>query len=305
MNKTLELPLPKLVWTSFAQLAVLTDVELHTNTGIRIAFSNRQGGTSTEPFDSLNVSTYVGDDPAHVAKNRACFLDALGVESYPVITPHQVHGSDIVVCERNTKGAPEKAQEKALLGGDAVIIETPFVGAMLSFADCVPIIIVSPSGYFAVVHAGWRGVENEFVFSVVKLMAEKEKEAKLSFCAKDYNAYIGPHIKDCCFEVGEGVYTRFENLFGSAVCMPLNPAHKESAARAKGEEGGTLKDKAHPKGCLDLSAALKLSLMRAGFTESRIVQSELCTACNPDKFFSYRASGPVCGRQSAFALRTR
>ena len=39
--------------------------------GVYAAFTTRLGGVSTAPWDSFNVATHVGDDPAHVAANRA------------------------------------------------------------------------------------------------------------------------------------------------------------------------------------------------------------------------------------------
>ncbi|MFW8341562.1 laccase domain-containing protein, partial [Klebsiella pneumoniae] len=38
---------------------------------VRIAMTQRHGGVSQPPFDSLNLGLHVGDDPASVQANRA------------------------------------------------------------------------------------------------------------------------------------------------------------------------------------------------------------------------------------------
>ena len=48
--------------------------------GVTLAFTGRCGGVSEAPFDSLNLGTHVGDDPASVAENRRRVLAAMGGE---------------------------------------------------------------------------------------------------------------------------------------------------------------------------------------------------------------------------------
>jgi hypothetical protein len=47
---------------------------------------------------------------------------------------------------------------------------------------------------------------------------------------------------------------------------------------------------------LDLVEANREQLLSAGVLRKNIAASELCTACNPDKLFSYRAEKGVTGR---------
>ncbi len=87
--------------------------------GFLAAFTERTGGASARPYDSLNLSQAVGDDDENVRSNRAgrvAHTDGLFTSS---------------------AGVPL---------------------AVLS-ADCLPIAMASPrSGILAVVHAGWRGL---------------------------------------------------------------------------------------------------------------------------------------------------
>lgn len=146
---------------------------------------------------------------------------------------------------------------------------------MLCFADCVPVIVVSPRRTFAVVHAGWRGVMARIAESAVKRVCERDDVEPSCL-----NVYIGPHIHACHFEVGEDLACRFANEFGPSV----------------------LTDDRH----VSLSAALRCGLISLGVDERRIADAGVCTVCDGGKrYFSYRASGGRCGRHAAFAVPMR
>ena len=79
---------------------------------------------------------------------------------------------------------------------------------------------------------------------------------------------IGPGIGPCCYEVGNDIRAAFRTRFGAGVIRGRN---------------------------LDLWRACELALSEAGVTQ--IERTDLCTACNPDLFFSHRRDGGVTGRQ--------
>ena len=79
---------------------------------------------------------------------------------------------------------------------------------------------------------------------------------------------IGPGIGPCCYEVGDEIRAAFRARFGAGVIRGRN---------------------------LDLWRACELALSEAGVTQ--IERTDLCTACNPDLFFSHRRDGGVTGRQ--------
>ncbi len=163
-----------------------------------------------------------------------------------------------------------QAKDVAKRGVDGIVVEVEGVSALLNFADCLPLIIVSPSGNFAVVHCGWRGTVAHIACHAAQVLADNDPGD-----ISQFNAYIGPHIHKECFEVGQEVIDRFREEFGEA----------------------PLVDERH----IDLFVAVKCDLQRAGLNENRIVDSGICTKCNCESYFSYRATGGQCGRQSAIA----
>lgn len=273
------LPLPHLSARRFGArlLPALTDDALFDAVGVRVAFTGREGGVSAPPFASLNLGGHVGDDARAVERNRLIALKALGGEGLPLVVPNQVHGDVVVEVDDAASDAVEAVRAQARAGADAVVAAVPGVAALLCFADCVPVVVVSPTGRFAVVHAGWRGVVNGIAPKAVRLMAERDAAKLGAFAAAGYNVYVGPHICPRCFETGEDVRARFVERFGEVVC--------------------------HDGRHVDLSAALKCDLAAAGVSPERISCADACTKCAPERYYSFRAEGGVCGRHGAVAFR--
>lgn len=162
----------------------------------RVAFTDRRGGVSSSPFDSLNLalpSDAIGDSEAWVAENRSRATALLGPAALPWVPMHQVHGAAVT-----DGGLPE---------ADAVVVTEPGrVGAVL-VADCAPIAIVGEGG-IAAVHAGWRGLLEGVVGAAVAALDEAGVEPR--------RAILGPCIRACCYEFGAADLSRLEERFGPA-----------------------------------------------------------------------------------------
>ena len=270
-NSTFDLPLPRLVEGRFSRLAAYTDEGLFEACGVRIAFTERSGGTSAPPFDSLNLAAHVHDDPSCVKTNRQIFCEAMGISPERLIVPNQVHATDVALCEHAFDF--EQARAFAEEAADSVVVGCEGVAALLCFADCIPVIIVAPSGRFAVSHCGWRGVVFGSWRTALSTLCEIENATPDRF-----NVYIGPYIHACHFEVGGDVAKQFLDSFGEA----------------------SLPDERH----VDMGAALRLGFVSEGVDPSRIADLDICTVCDEGRrFYSYRASGGICGRHGAFAVR--
>jgi YfiH family protein len=238
---------------------------------IAFAFTERGGGVSQPPYDSLNLGTHVGDNPEAVAVNRHRALEALGAAAYEqaLIVPNQVHGSHVVTVASSAPAAIEAAREEAAAGADALVVTAPGVPVLLNFADCVPVILVAPTGV-AVVHSGWKGT-----LARVSATAAHALMAATGAAPGDLKCYVGPHILGREYEVSCELLQRFIDVFGSMVAI--------GASR------------------LSLEAAITQTLLQEGVSPCNIVDPALSTVENPTRFFSYRASGGTCGRHGALA----
>lgn len=261
------------------RIPALTDDALVRATGVRIAFTGRAGGASEPPYDTLNLGSHVGDSLDDVLGNRAALLQALGAPHAHLVVPNQVHGTDGAVYDVPDPARIRLADGQAQAGADFVVVGVDDVAALLCFADCAPVVIASPTGRFAVAHAGWRGAVAHIAAKAARRLTEVDRPDLGDRATRFYNAYIGPHIHAECFECGEDVVGRFRREFG-----------EEAIA-----------DACH----VSLEAAVRIDLQRAGLSRERIVDAGACTKCHPETYYSYRASGGVCGRHGAIAVRVR
>lgn len=257
---------PKLERAENEGIVYFTDDALFSSTGVRIAFLGRHGGVSSGEFSTLNVGKHVEDNLQDVTKNRQLVLQALAdkPDSVHIYSPHQVHGDKIL--ELDSIDLP------AEIDADGVVCNCKNVAPLLCFADCCPVILVAENGVFAVVHAGWRGVVNRISAKALKLMAGNY------YCdVATINAYVGPHLRQCCFKVGEDVAKTFTDEFGAHV----------------------VDENSH----VSMVDALKLQLVEVGLLEDRFCDLGMCTKCMSDTFFSYRATDGKCGRHGAIAFK--
>ncbi len=174
-------------------------------------------------------------------------------------------GSEIVEL---FKASSTKDRSKVSLECDAIISRISGLPVMLCFADCVPVIIVSPTRDYAVVHSGWRGT-----YQSIAGKAAKALELISGCSTSKMNAYIGPHINACCYEVSDELAAQFKCEFGENCVKNLRN--------------------------LDLEFAIKKTLLDVGFVQERVFSTGICVAEHTDHFFSYRKQGPITGRFGA------
>lgn len=93
-------------------------------------------------------------------------------------------------------------------------------------------------------------------------------EAGVAALGGELAAVVGPGIGPCCYEVGDDIAADYRTRFGEAALNGRN---------------------------LDLWTVAEQVLRDVG-VES-VERVDLCTACNPEQFFSHRRDGPITGRQ--------
>lgn len=147
--------------------------------------------------------------------------------------------------------------------GDGLWTEEPDLPVLAMSADCLPVAL-------ARVESGLPGV------AVLHagwrgLLAGIVAEGVRALGGRAHAA-IGPAIGPCCYEVGPEVAEPFAAAFGADVLRDRN---------------------------LDLWTAAERALRAAGVEE--VERIDLCTACNPELFFSHRRTGKPRGVQGVIA----
>jgi polyphenol oxidase len=151
--------------------------------------------------------------------------------------------------------------------GDGLWTDAPGEPLLVFTADCLPIALVRANGgppVVAALHAGWRGLLAGIVESAISVLG-----------GGTLAAAIGPGIGPCCYEVGEDVAASYRVHFGDEVAR---------------------------NGRLDLWSAAERALRAARVAD--VHRTDLCTACNPERFFSHRRDDGSTGRQGMIAYVT-
>src|SRR5882757_9916238 len=161
-----------------------------SNAGVQHGFFTRQGGVSTGIYASLNCGLGSGDDPAHVAANRARCADMLGVAPAGLVTAYQVHGTEVAeVTAPWTPGNGPKA--------DALVTTQRGVALGILTADCTPILLADhEAGVIGAAHAGWKGARAGVTDTVVAAMIRH------GATPANIVAAVGPVIGPESYEVG-------------------------------------------------------------------------------------------------------
>ncbi len=229
-------------------------------------FTDRNGGVSRPPYDSLNLTDHVGDTDDAVIENRRRLAQTLAAHD-DVPDDHrewvwlrQVHGATVV----RARDAGANGRE-----GDAAVTDLAGLPLAIQVADCVPIALVTDDAIGAV-HAGWKGLEA----GVIERSVETLRDAG----AGAVDAWIGPCVMPCHYAFGADELERFVQRFGPSVA------------------GRTLVGDP----ALDLAAAVEIALRSAGV--ERVERSGHCTAHDAQRWFSHRRDGTT-GRQAMVVAR--
>jgi len=216
---------------------------------------------------TFSLALHTGENATDIIANRAHLADQMdSSQNLHFIVAKQTHSDHIkIIQESETKGWDSLSD--AIKDCDALITDLPKVVLSILTADCVPILLYAPKqNVVAAVHAGWKGTEAKIVQKTVEKMSEV-----FACVPKEILAGIAPSIGVCCYEVGEDVAKHF---------TPYPQA-------------------LHPKGAkfmLNLPHINKTQLLLAGLEEKNIEMSNICTACEVERFFSYRKEQGCSGR---------
>ncbi len=178
---------PKLSSFESDGLHILWDERAY-EAGLLVGFTDRRGGASEAPYDTLNLAARVGDDAEPVQENRKRVALALGFDADSLALCRQVHGTNTIEVHPGDQGVIGSADGLVARAGG------PTIGILT--ADCAPVIVSGENGV-AVLHAGWRGL----VAGVI--------EAGLARLGGPEAAWVGPSIRSCCYEVGSEVVDAF------------------------------------------------------------------------------------------------
>jgi hypothetical protein len=203
-----------------------------------------------------NLAFHVGDEISAVLANHTFLAKKLGYKKDTLVHMKQIHSNLVhIVDEQDHFDTPPTC--------DALVTNKKNIPLMVMVADCTPILFYdSTCKAIGVAHAGRAGTFTNIVSNVIETM-------KNEYGSKVENIFvsIGSAIGVCCYEVGSEIYEESKEKFSYAF---------------------EIRDK---KYYLSINKILLSQLQECGIKEKNIENEGICTACNTQEYFSYRAEG--------------
>lgn len=202
-----------------------------------------------------NLAFHVGDDIEAVHEHHELLSEELGYKKDALVHMKQIH-SDIVhvVSEQDDFHTPPTC--------DALVTNRKNVPLMVMVADCTPVLFFDPTcKAIGVAHSGRAGTFGNIVKNVVETM-KKEYGSK----PEEIIVSIGSAIGACCYEVGAEIYEEAQEF--------------RYAFEKRGESY-----------FLDINKIILKQLKECGIKEEHIQNEGVCSSCNTEQYFSYRAEG--------------
>ncbi len=226
--------------------------------------TTRQGGSSSPPYDTLNLGDHVGDQSSKVMANRQILRKYLPVEPIWLKQTHSIQVS-----------TPKSRYQLSsrLIEADAAVTNVPDEVLVILTADCLPVLITSADGkVIGATHAGWRGLCDGILENTIREMLKLAQQSSVI----DLIVWMGPAIGPESFEVGEDVVGRFQECGLHDIKKCFLPITNKPG-----------------KYLADIYQLARDRLEAVGV--NAIFGGDLCTVLDRERFFSYRRDG-VTGR---------
>ena len=205
--------------------------------------------------------------------DRIKFLKELGVDYRDLVCARQVHKTGVVYVNNRLKGKGALTKKDAIASCDGFITDKVNIPVAVFTADCLSIFLLDKkNNAISLLHCGWRSTKGGIVSKAVSLMKKKFKTDP-----KDLLVAFGPAMRECCYEVRR----EFKKHFPETVK----------------EKNGLF--------YFDLVGENHNQLFSLGVRPANIIDANICTACNTDKFYSYRREGESAGRLMSVAMLRR
>ena len=167
-------------------------------------FTDRLGGHSLSPYDSLNLGAHVGDCPEAVAANRAELARRIGVDK--LVFMEQTHSANVAVVGKDTASP--------LPDTDALVTAEHGVALVVLVADCTPVVLID-DGVIGVAHAGRVGAEAGILPATVATMV------KLGADPTKMTMHLGPAASGSRYELPEAMAQAVNKQLPGSLCRTL------------------------------------------------------------------------------------
>lgn len=243
------------------------------NPRLEVGFTTRNGGFSSEPYDSLNMGFHVEDDAQTVRDNRNRVAEIVKFPLQSWVCGEQVHSNHISIVRATDKGKGAMEIESSIKGVDGLLTQERGILCTAFFADCVPLFFFDPKvSLIGIAHAGWKGTVAHIGPAMVSQMIE------LGSSIEHIRVLIGPAISQKNYEVDDNVVQHIPTSLQRKVVKNSRPGRY----------------------LIDLHGLNKEILLQYGILRHNIDNIEVCTSDREDMFYSHRRDYGKTGRMLGY-----
>lgn len=201
-------------------------------------------------------------------KNYKEICESIGISYKDIIKMKQTHSDNVEIIDLSNK-------EKFYDNTDGTITKDKNIALPIITADCISILFFdTEKRVIANIHSGWRGTVQRIAEAAVKKMI-----MNFNSNPSDIICCIGPSIGKCHFEVKDDVKEIFEKEFNDML-----------------DQNIILNNKKNNTYFIDTVLINRLMLNKLGLKNDNIIESNICTVCEKNKFHSYRVDKENSGR---------
>ncbi|HLR14913.1 MAG TPA: peptidoglycan editing factor PgeF [Bacillota bacterium] len=240
---------------------------------LEIGFTTRNGGSSSKPYDSLNMGFHVEDDGQTVRYNRQQVAEIVKFPLQSWVCGEQIHSNQISIVRASDKGKGATEMGSAIKGVDGLLTEERGILCTAFFADCVPLFFFDPNAsLIGIGHAGWKGTVAHIGPEMASQMIE------LGSSIEHIRVLIGPSISQKNYEVDDHVIQHIPTDLQEKVVKNSTPGRY----------------------LIDLHRLNKEILLQYGILRHNIDSMEVCTFDREDMFYSHRRDQGKTGRMLGY-----
>ena len=212
------------------------------------------------------IYSYNVKDNMHDLKYYKELAECFGISTDDMVRIMQTHTANIYIAKKGDGGLGVTRKEPDI-EYDGFITNEKGLMLLTIQSDCTPVFILDPKNKaVGLVHSGWRGTVKNITKSAIELM-NKNYGSNI----EDLIIHFGPAICGNCYEVGMELIDEFKKL------LACDEIHKVFKPIIDKEEKYTL----------DVTEAIRLSLLKIGIKQENISRDKICT-CHDNIYASWR-----------------
>jgi len=243
--------------------------------------TNFRTATKGKPIENLELPM----------KSYRNLCEAMDTNHINVIKARQDHTNNVQVVKNKINKLEPDFNLAIYKSTDGLITNKKNFILSTTNADCILLLLFDPiKKVIANVHSGWRGTLKRIgIIAINKMVTEFQCDPEDIICC------ICPSIRKCHFEVGQDVKELFENEFIDILSSKYIENGKERTIGLN----DIIEVKNNTKWNIDTVLINKILMQNIGLKPENIIDSGICSVCNPDLIHSYRVEKESYGLSTA------